>query len=479
MKKILWLCALPALLLTACTKHIDKYNDETKNPAVVPAGTLLANSTVNLVDGLASASVNTNVFRFTTKQWAMTTYQDEAQYDFFIRRINDAWWTRMYRDVLADLNNAIGVVNALPEVEIDAATRANQLAVIDITEVLTYSILTTTFGDVPYTQALAVDSIVFPAYDDAAAITTDLINRLTNDIAAITPGSDGFSEDQDLLGGGDMAKWVKFANSLKMRIGMTLADLDPAAAQAAIESAEAGALTSSDDDIILTYLDAPPNSNPLYDDIVLGQRGDYIASEELMNNLIANNDPRKTQFFTTNNAGEYVGGVVGRVNPLSDYSPPSEKVSVANAPYAVLDYSEVEFLRAEAIERGFSVTGTAAEHYENAIRASIVYWGGTDAEADTYLGQPTVAYATATGEWKEKIGTQKWLAFYNRAYESWLEFRRLDFPAFSLALNAISGYPNRLTYPANEQQVNGGSYTSAAAKIGGDEVETKLFWDIN
>ncbi len=103
MKKILWLCALPALLFTACTKHIDKYNDETKNPAIVPAGTLLANSTVNLVDGLASASVNTNVFRFTIKQWAMTTYQDEAQYDFFIRRIPDAWWNKMYRDVLADL----------------------------------------------------------------------------------------------------------------------------------------------------------------------------------------------------------------------------------------------------------------------------------------------------------------------------------------------------------------------------------------
>ena len=124
-------------------------------------------------------------------------------------------------------------------------------------------------------------------------ITTDLLTRLTNDIAMISPASAGFSVEQDLLGGGDMAKWVKFANSLKMRIGMTLADVDPATAQAAVEYADAGAFASPDDDVILHYLDAPPNSNPLYDDIVLGQRGDYIASEELMDNLNANNDPRK------------------------------------------------------------------------------------------------------------------------------------------------------------------------------------------
>ena len=125
MKKILWLCALPCIALS---RHAQSISINTmmkrKIRQIVPAGTLLANSTVNLVDGLASASVNTNVFRFTTQQWAMTTYQDEAQYDFFIRRIPDAWWNKMYRDVLADLNNAIGVVNALPDLEIDAASES-------------------------------------------------------------------------------------------------------------------------------------------------------------------------------------------------------------------------------------------------------------------------------------------------------------------------------------------------------------------
>ncbi len=220
---------------------------------------------------------------------------------------------------------------------------------------------------------------------------------------------------------------------------MTLADVDPATAQAAVEEAAARDFASPDDDVILHYLQVRQT-------VIHCMMISFLATEantslpRIMDNLNANNDPRKISSSTTNNDGEYVGGVVGKVNPLSDYSPPSDKVSDANAPYAVLDYSEIEFLRAEAIERGFSVTGTAAEHYEYAIKAIYCLLVVVHDAAELmhsccrcYLAQATVAYATATGDWKEKIGTQKWLAFYNRAYESWLEFRRLDYPAFSLA----------------------------------------------
>jgi len=142
-----------------------------------------------------------------------------------------------------------------------------------------------------------------------------------------------------------------------------------------------------------------------------------------------------------------------------------------------MDYSEAEFYRAEAVERGYAIPGTAAEHYNNAITASILYWGGTQAEATAYLANPLVNYATAAGDWKQKIGTQKWIANFNRPYEAWTELRRLDFPKLTLPVAAKSGFPTRLTYPDTEATTNGDNYTSAATAIGGDKVETKLFWD--
>jgi len=124
------------------------------------------------------------------------------------------------------------------------------------------------------------------------------------------------------------------------------------------------------------------------------------------------------------------------------------------------------------------VSGTAAEHYNNAIRASILDWGGSDAEATAYLAKPAVAYTTAAGAWKQKIGFQKWIALYNRPATGWLEIRRLDYPVLQPPAQPDSGFPNRFAYPSNEQTLNPENYTEAAAAIGEDKVETKIFWDI-
>jgi hypothetical protein len=186
-----------------------------------------------------------------------------------------------------------------------------------------------------------------------------------------------------------------------MQMGMLLADVDPATAKSAVEAANAKAISSSTDNVKFKYMLGSPNQNPLYVDIVLGGRPDYVASVDLMTKLNSLNDPRKSQFFGTNNDGKYVGGVVGTVNDFSAMSKPSSKVSAEDAPVMFMSYSQTEFLRAEAIERGFSIPGTAAEHYNNAITASILDWGGTAAEASAYLAQPEVAYATAAGDWKQ------------------------------------------------------------------------------
>ncbi|HTI92966.1 MAG TPA: SusD/RagB family nutrient-binding outer membrane lipoprotein [Puia sp.] len=474
-KNKILMAVLAIFLLQSCTKNIDSINNETKRPVLAPPGALFSNATRNLSDGLANASVNINVWRFTVKHWAMTTYQDEARYNFTTRNIPQAWWTRMYKDVLADMNDASRLVKA--DANIVPAVKVNQLAILDVMQVYAYGILVNTFGNVPYSEALDFTK-TRPKYDDAKTVYADLMKRLNDDISKMSTSSGaGFTSTEDLLCGGSMAKWVKFANSLRLKMAMIIADVDDATAKAAVEASDAAALASAADNVSLTYLGSTPNTNPLYSDIVLGARGDYVASADLMTPLLSMSDPRTAGFFAKNNNGDYTGGIVGDNNTLSITSQPSSKVSAANAPNYFMDYAEIEFFRAEAIERGYNVAGTAETHYNNAITASILAWGGSASDAATYLLRPDVAYTTATGDWHQKIGFQKWIALYNRPYDGWTELRRLDYPKLTPPVSAVSGFPNRFSYPTVEQQVNLDNYTSAAAAVGGDKVETKLFWD--
>jgi hypothetical protein len=404
----------------------------------------------------------------------MAVYQDEAQYDFQTRAIPNTWWNAMYRDVLADLRESSRLINA--DASLLPKEKANKLAILDIMEVYTFGILVNSFGNIPYTEALNAEKL-FPKYDDAKTVSADLITRLNADIAKLDASAAGFTSGEDVVYKGSVTKWVKFANTLRMKLGMIVADENATAAKSAVEASDAGAISASTDNGLFTYLSASPNQNPLHVDIVLGGRQDYIAAKDLMDKLAGWNDPRKTAYFSTNNAGNYAGGIVGKVNTYVDFSRAGAKVIAADAAYVLADYVETEFLRAEAKERGFNVAGTAEQHYNNAITASILYWGGTAAEAAAYLAQPDVAYTTAAGNWKQKIGTQKWIASYNRSYETWTELRRLDYPVITAPVNAKSGFPTRLTYPNTEQTLNGTSYTAAASAIGGDVVTTKLFWD--
>ena len=484
--KTLYKLLVPVLVLVAsCTKDIDKLNIETKRASVVPAGMLFNNAIKTLSDGMASANVNTNIFRHVVKHWGQATNEDEAQYDFNTRTINAAWWSRMYRDIINDIRDAKRIVTA--DANLTEGVRTNQLAQLDIIEVYAWSVLVNSFGNVPYKDALD-DTKLFPAYDDAKTIYADILKRLAEDISKLNPANNGFAANEDILYSptlyppgtnvNSVRLWVKFANSLYMRLAMVIADADNATAKAAVEAASPKAFTAaSDSSTVFKYLALPPNNNPLYDQIVTSGRSDFIAAKDLMDVLNNMSDPRKTQFFGTNNVGQYVGAVVGVVTSFSSVSKPATKISAPDAINILADYMEMEFLRAEAVERGYNVGGTAEDHYKNAIRASIIGWGGTNADADTYLARADVAYTTAAGAWRQKIGFQKWIALYNRPYDGWVELRRLDYPQMPLPFGAKTGFPNRMSYPGVEQQVNGANYTKAAADIGGDKVETKLFWD--
>lgn len=473
MKKILIVSGL-LLAFGSCRKNIENLNIDPKSASVVPSKTLFSNAQLNLANNLASPSVNLNIWRLISQHWTETTYTDESNYDLGTRNIPQNWWHTMYRDVL---NNFEECKKVIPTDVLNADIKKNQIAIIDIMEVYTYHYIFTTFGNAPYTEALNIGNLL-PKYDDAKTAYDALLTKLDAAIGNLNTGAASFG-GADLLFGGDVASWKKFANSFKLKMGMMMADYDATKSKSVVEAAAAGAFTSNDDNAVFHFLAAPPNTNPVWVNLVQSGRKDFVAANTIVNTMKALNDPRVPLYFTKDAANGYSGGIYGASNNYATYSKPSDDIQAPDFPSWFMDYAEVEFLLAEAKERGYNISGSAESHYNAAITASIEFWGGSSTDAATYLLQPSVAYTTAAGTYKQKIGTQKWIALYERGHDAWTEWRRLDYPVLTAPANALSAIPVRFTYPASEQTLNKVNYNSASTAIGGDKVETKLWFDKN
>jgi Starch-binding associating with outer membrane len=473
MKKILLISGL-LFTLASCTKDLSKLNIDPKNPVNIPSATLFSNAQLNLANDLATPNVNVNIWEMISQYWTETTYTDESNYDLSTRPIPQTWWHTLYRDVLKNFEEAKTLL--VTDVT-DAAVQKNQLAIAEIMEVFSYHYIVTTFGDIPYSEALDFNKVQ-PVYDDAKTVYDALIARLDAAIGNLNTSADSFG-DADLLYGGDVAAWKKFANSIKLKMGILIADSDPAKSKTMIESAAAGAFTSNSDNAAFQFLSAPPNTNPVWVNLVQSGRKDFVAANTLVNAMKALNDPRIPLYFTVDGGGvAYTGGIYGASNNFATYSKPSDDLQAPEFPYTFMSYSEVEFILAEAAARGMTVGGTAESHYNNAISASILQWGGTNASAIVYLAQPSVAYTTAAGTYKQKIGTQKWISLYGQGHDAWTDWRRLDYPQLVKPVDALSAIPVRYFYPVSEQNLNGANVASAVAKLGGqDVVSVKLWFD--
>lgn len=429
----------------------------------------------NLIDFMTTPNVNRNIYRLITQQWTETTYIDESNYDLTTRTIMDNQWTILYRDVLQDFTRAQQVIQdgAIPAGETQA-NKDNKLALCEIMIIYTNSVLVETYGNVPYSEALN-STIVLPTYDDGLTIYKNLITRLDVAIQQMDVGA-GSIGAADNMYGGDVAKWKKFASSLMLHLSLTLADCDEAFAKPYAEAAAPNVMQSNEDDGKITYMGAQPNTNPVYDNLVASGRNDFVIANTLVDAMNALNDPRRAHYFTQVN-GEYIGGIYGSSNDFTAYSHVSDQILVPEFPADLFDYSQTEFLLAIAASRGWNVGGTAEDHYNKGIGASIVAWGGSVDDAVAYITQPSVFWSTAAGDWKQKIGTQMWIALYNRGFESWTQWRILDYPQLVAPPDANSDIPVRYPYPIAEQTLNGANYDAASAAIGGDDVATKLFWD--
>ncbi|MGQ7945338.1 SusD/RagB family nutrient-binding outer membrane lipoprotein [Flavobacterium sp. WC2509] len=504
MKKIIYALGLLILTVSCDDNALTDLNVDEKNPSAVPPSTLFTSAEKTLTDQLVNSNVNKNIFRLVNQQWTETTYLDESNYNWTTRKISDNHWNQLYVGPLANLMTAKKSIENSeilandPEYATKIIVKKNQLILIDILTVYTYQILVDTFGDVPYTESLKGSGDYLPKYDKALDIYKDLIVRLDKDIATIDTHGTAF-DTADVIYSDDLKAWVKFANSIKLKLGINLkaSGLESAIANNAILTGAAGAFTSNEDNAKLPYMKNLPNTNPIYEDLVFSGRHDFVPAKPFVDAIVAKNDPRTTAYFATNlhlkdddgNDVEpivilpYKGGVVGTKNSYSKFTHVSNAIQEANFKGTLLDYSEVEFLLAEAVARGVAVGGTIESHYTAAITASMEDWEISATDIATYLAQPTVAYATATGTWQQRIGEQSWYAKFNRGFEGWTSTRRLNFPVLvppATADQAAEGQvPSRMTYPIREQTLNATNYQAASSSIGGDKLKTKLFWDVD
>jgi hypothetical protein len=262
-------------------------------------------------------------------------------------------------------------------------------------------------------------------------------------------------------------------------MGILIADVDDADAKTAVEAAAPKVFTSNADNAYFQYTTSPPYVNPIYNFMILGARfEDFDACSTFITQLLSNSDPRLPLYFTTQSDTQttYSGIPPGVGGAYFGNSNPSPTIQAANFRGDFLDYPEVQFYLAEAAERGYNVGGSAATFYQNGVDSSIVMWGGAPTDAAAYYAQPSVNYTSATGTWQQKIGTQAWIALYNRAWDAWTETRRLGYPVLPAPAKAVSTFPYRFTYPVAETNVNSVSVAAAASAIGGDLRTTKLFF---
>lgn len=509
-----WMLAGLVLLMGAC-EDFEEMNTDPNQPPVVPTSALLSSAQKQLMDHIWDQWHNGRFGMHYAQYWSANEYTDESRYQLR-QNINNSYWLYYYagRDAIMDGGPNGGGLQDLEEIirlnENDPESFAaygdtqNQIAVAKIMKAWMFQIITDIWGDVPYTEALQGADQVAPAYTPQSEIYADLLAELTEANDLINLDEPGFTAG-DLIYGGNMTNWLRFANSLKLRVAIRMADVEPGLAEVAInEAIAAGVFESNADNALLPYTASAPNNNPLNQD--RKTRADFAASEPLINLLQAYNDPRIAYFAAPNANGEYVGLTYGLSQAQagaianSAVSQPSQVVLAPDAPGVYMDYAEVQFILAEAAARGF-IGDDPAIHYNEAITASMQYWS----DRGTYIPDPEISVNDPIGldpisaeaiqdyytnqapydpeNWRQSIGEQKWLALYMQGIQGWTEWRRLDFTGV-LAPPAAGplvgeGIPLRVTYPIDEQNRNRSSYEAAVSRQGADLLSTPMWWDVN
>lgn len=357
-----------------------------------------------------------------------------------------------------------------------------------------FSMLTDMWGDIPFSEASkAVEGNGTPVYDTQEDIYDGLLEML--DQANTVLAGATTSIKGDILFDGDLMKWRKFANSLRMRLAMRLSEANPSKAQSIISgmynNSTYPVMQSNADNAALTFFSAQPDAHPITEESVyrVGSYNEYRISENFVEILEGFNDPRlpfladPTANSVENGTPEIQGMQNGIVDgPAYEYKGGDAFLSKFNINYFYLQananqarlmiYSELQFILAEAAQRGW-IGGSAQSFYEEGIASNFSYWG-IEMPSD-YLSRNGVAFDDSL----ETIMTQKYIALFYTDYQGFIEFKRTGFPSsIKPGPDAFyTVYPSRFEYPSKEQALNAENYNAAVSRIGGDEITTKVWWE--
>ncbi len=482
----IFLVALILSMVTiSCTKDFEEINTNNNAPEKVTPQLLLPDIQRDMINQVLGEGwgIGNIVIQHTAKN----QFVNEDRYLW--GEINGIWNTTYSK--LRDIQNIIIAAESTN----DNGTKAVAL----IMRAWMFSLITDAYGDVPYSEAIkAKDGIFYTKYDSQEAVYAGILADLkeANQLLGSTSGIVG----GDLIYAGNLSKWRKLANALRVRYLVRISNKKSPAAELTeiINNASANPLfVGNEDNATYTFRATAPDQFPLFS-ARSGSFNEFRASKFMLDTLVSLSDPRLTIYFraTPKTEGtanpEYIGIPNGLDETISqDYAGGAENQSRISDIYyenavttqglsiakgVIMTYAELQFLLAEAVAKGW-ITGEANTYYQAGINASFGFYGLTT--PSNYMDKSEVKLTSNADDNLKKIGFQKWISFFYQGMEAWFDWRRTKIPTLKPAISNQNGgkIPVRFIYPIIEQGLNGPNRLEAVSRQGGDDINT-LMWHL-
>jgi len=458
MKKLILSITVIAFLVSSC--EIASFDENINNNPNLPTETEPSQLIANAMLSLPSLSSSPQG-EYNAQYLSEIIYIDDSLYP---ESTTSFYW--LYQGPLINLQKAIENTND-----------ANEAAVAKILKAYYFWHMTDRWGDIPYSEALKGTEDFTPAYDTQQEIYENLFALLKEARDQLEVGG-GLSND--IIYNGDIEKWRKFGNTVRMLMALRLSERDETWAEDEfINAMDDGIMTSNDDNFVFQHLANENNENYWYDQIVRQSRVWWAIPVRIIDMMEPNNDPRLSVYAEqAANTGDYTGLPYGTPNSVEadDYSLLGTDIYQQDAPVYLVTYAQAKFALAEAAERDWT-TDTPETHYNEAIEASIVQWTGSNAGVQNYLSEPDVVYDPANGI--EMISEQRYLHLFMHGYEAWAEYRRTGFPD-NMVTPQGRDVPLRQAYTSDEELNNTENYEEAVDRQfnGQNSIYGRLWWDV-
>ena len=475
-KNILWGAGIVSLFAVASCDKIKDFKDtnQNQNQTTTPIPSALLTN----VESNMGANLGFDAGGINTGSGLYAQYFSETQYTEVSRYNKPNYnYDAYYAGPIEDLQNIIDY-NSDPATAGAAAafgSNNNQIAIARILKAHFVKFLTDAVGDLPYFDALKGKTGVISAkYDAQQAIYADLLKELKE---AVEQFDNGLTVQGDIIFGGDVSKWKKYANSLRLLIALNMRKADAGTGQSEFLDAlnnSAGVISDNSDNVTINY----PGGvfpHPIYNYYVLTQRLDFAVSETMTDKLSSTNDPRINVYGNSTKGFPYGltrDDAVAFAGANSDWARiMADTFAQTNSSWTLISAANIDLARAEAAQIGWT-SEDVPTLFKNGIQASFDQWGL--GSADSYVAAQGTPDAT-------KIATQEWLAFFPNGLEGWDVYRRTGVPALTPAPGTSNGVPRRATYGTNDYSYNASNVTAAAANytVNGqpDSQWGRIWWD--